>query len=269
MPISNPILSPGPVLAHDADPESDLPPLLLLHGLLSSRRHWLPNAALSRRFRLIRAELPGHGASPAPLRPEEARPGAIAAALEALRVRLGIARWHICGQSFGAGISLRYALANPDRCLSHVFTNANAALRASWPDEARAGHEALIARIRAEGQAAIRTMPYHPVHARRFPPELRAMLAADIDAVDPQGIALLLQEASPNLSVRNRLSELKVPTLLVNGMRERRFQPLRDWLAEAHPEIAIVDLDGGHSINVECPEGFDAAVCDFAGAEAP
>lgn len=45
---------------------SDLPPLLLVQGLLSSRNHWLPNTdALRSRFRLVIAELPGHGRSSA------------------------------------------------------------------------------------------------------------------------------------------------------------------------------------------------------------
>ena len=41
-------------------------------------------------------------------------------------------------------------------------------------------------------------------------------------------------------------------------------QSLSVWdSSEQHPGIEVVDLDGGHSINVEAPERFDHAVLDF------
>ncbi len=51
--------------------------------------------------------------------------------------------------------------------------------------------------------------------------------------------------------------------MLINGVKERKFQPTRDWLAQTHPAIRIVDLEGGHSVNVESPDGFNAAVRAF------
>jgi len=253
-----------PKFAYDADPpHRDLPPLLLVHGLLVDRRVWEGNAALSERFRVIRVDLPAHGASPAPVTPHQARPKSIAAGLDAVRAELGIDRWRLCGQSFGAAMTLRYAIDFPDRCLCHVFTNANGAWREPWSDAYRQSHEALVADVNARGHDAIARMPYHPRLARRFDPEVRDALAAAADAIDPAGLALLLQEATPRMSVRSELDRLTVPTMLVNGLRERRFQPTRDWLAQACPDMRIVDLAGGHSINVDCPAAFNAAVAGF------
>jgi pimeloyl-ACP methyl ester carboxylesterase len=262
-------VSATPILTYDADPESGLPPLLLVHGLLSSRRHWLPNKALSDYFRVVRVDLPAHGVSPPPTSPMDARPEALVRAVDAVRKALGIEQWYICGQSFGAGLSLRYALDFPGRCIAHVFTNGNAALRAPWSEKERLGREDLAARIMADGHAVIREMPYHPARARRFPPEIRAILAADAEAVDLQGFALLIKEATPRLSVREGLSGLQVPTMLINGLLERRFQAARAWLSETHPDIEIVDLQGGHSINIECPEAFNLALRHFFEAYRP
>lgn len=75
---------------------------------------------------------------------------------------------------------------------------------------------------------------------------------------------MLLSHATPHLSVRERLGELHVPTLLVNGVWEKRFQSARDWLHDSHPHIAIEDLPGGHSINIDCPNAFDVAVMGIA-----
>lgn len=250
-------------LAYDADPESGKPALLLVHGLLSSKLHWLPNKALEHTFRLIRVDLPAHGSSPPPQSVEAARPAAIVQALDRLRADLGIDRWHVCGQSFGAGLSLRYALDFPERCLAHVFTNGNAALRRFWSPEERAAHGEMLEKLRRYGQTALRKLPYHPLHARRFTTDFRDLLTREADKVDPDGYVMLQQEAIPRLSVHDRLDKLKVPTLLVNGKLERRFQPARDWLERTHPDIEIVDLDGGHSINVECPDAFNRAATAF------
>ncbi|MFN4155836.1 MAG: alpha/beta fold hydrolase [Paracoccaceae bacterium] len=250
-------------LAVQADPESDRPVLLLIHGMLSSALHWQPNEALSQSFRLIRVELPGHGASAPPMTPEAARPDTIVAALEQVRQALGVGVWHVCGASFGAGIALRYALEHPGACQSVSFTNGNSALRGVWSVEEMQAQSDLAAHIRAGGEAAVHAMPYHPAHARRFPPAFRAALVVEAGRVTPETVALLQQEAMPRLTLRDRLGQLRPPCLLINGSHERRFQPLRDWLALAHPQIGIVDLPGGHSVNIECPEGFNTALSAF------
>jgi len=123
--------------------------------------------------------------------------------------------------------------------------------------------EKIAARIRAGGAEAVRAMPYHPAHARRFAPEFRVALAEEADRATAETVALYQQEAIPRLSVRHRLGQLQCPCLLINGAMERRFQPSRNWLALAHPQITIADLLGGHSINVECSQAFNAVLAGF------
>lgn len=247
----------------NADPEDGRPALLLVHGMLSSRNHWLPNLSLSERFRVVAIDLPAHGLSPAPVSDADAKPDALVQAIELVRERLQISRWNICGQSFGAALTLRYALTFPNRVIAQVFTNANGALRDSWDASQQRRNLEQIDDILREEHVAMRRMAYHPCHAKRFPPDLRKLLCQDADATEVSGIAKLLSQAMPHLSVRDRLSELRVPTLLVNGVWEKRFQPARQWISRAHPHIAIEDLQGGHSINIECPDGFNAAVSLF------
>jgi 2-succinyl-6-hydroxy-2,4-cyclohexadiene-1-carboxylate synthase len=252
-----------PPLSAVVDPSDDRPPLLLIHGMLSSSLHWQPNAALSRHFRLVRVDLPGHGASAPPMTPEEALPEAMVEGLERLRQALGIAAWHVCGASFGAGLALRYALDHPGTCLSVSVTNGTSALRDRWSDDELQAQARLVAHIRAGGDAAVLAMPYHPAHASRFSPEFRAALVKEAARITAETVALFQQMALPRLSQRHRLGDLRQPCLLINGRFERRFQPLRNWLSEEHPEIAIIDLPGGHSVNIECPEAFDAALTGF------
>ena len=67
---------------------------------------------------------------------------------------------------------------------------------------------------------------------------------------------------------RDEAHDLAVPTLLVNGRFEKVFQPDRDFAAATIPGIEIVDLDAGHSVNIEAAAGFDRAVTDFAARHA-
>ena len=62
---------------------------------------------------------------------------------------------------------------------------------------------------------------------------------------------------------REELHRLEVPTLLVNGRWESRFQPCVQEAVDQISDFRVVSLEGGHSINIEQPEGFDAAVLDF------
>ena len=66
---------------------------------------------------------------------------------------------------------------------------------------AQAAHRDLVAALWSGGRTAIRRIPYHPIHAHRFSPEIRKILSIEADKVDPRGYAFLLQEAIPRLSV--------------------------------------------------------------------
>lgn len=249
----------------EADPPSGRPALLLVHGLLSSRNHWLPNLArLRQAFRLVRVDLPGHGLSPAPEGPAALHPDRLVLALEDLRRRCGLQDWALCGQSFGAGLTLRYALHLPERVLLHVFTNATVAVSDWPPDTVLAGWEARLQRLRSGAPGALLQERIHPLHARRYPDALRRQLAADAATMKPQDYLRLIEQGLAHLALGSDLPRIRAPGLLVNGLHEKRFQPLRAALPAAWPALRIVDLPGGHSINIENPEGFDQAVLDFA-----
>ncbi len=72
-----------------------------------------------------------------------------------------------------------------------------------------------------------------------------------------------MRHTAPDLPVVDDLPSFTVPTLLVNGLREAAFQPLRRMAGERLPDCRVVDLDGGHSVNIDAAEGFNIAVCDF------
>jgi 2-succinyl-6-hydroxy-2,4-cyclohexadiene-1-carboxylate synthase len=231
--------------------------------LLSSRAQWRPNlAALLAVSRPVVVELLGHGRSPGPTNPEAHRVATYVRRFEALRERLGVERWFVCGQSFGAGLTIRYALEHPERIIGQVFTNTMSGLSPA-ARERLPERMARLDEVARGGHKALKALPFHPRPSKRLPPEIWEDLVADAELLSPAAVAEALRTTMPELSVADDLCRISVPTLLVNGTREAAFQPLRDLAAREIPGLAVVDLDGGHSINLDRAEAFNAAVAAF------
>ena len=252
------------------------PPMLLVHGMLSSRAQWLQNLARMRRFATpVVVELLGHARSPAPDDRCAYRPEGYVEAFERIRDALGAPRWIICGQSLGASLTLHYALAHPDRVVGHVMTNSNSAFAGeAWLREIRPGLERHAERLRREADddpdrmrlaATLERMSVHPARARRLPAAVRDALIEDARLHDARGIAHTELETVLHAPVGARLAQNRVPTLLVMGARERRFVAQAESVASRMPALEIVSIvDAGHAVNAEAPEAFDDAVEKFA-----
>lgn len=248
----------------DVRGEGDKPYLLLVHGFLSSRAQWRPNIeALSEVATPVTVDLLGHGRSASPAEPEAYSVAAYVARFEALREHLGVERWFICGQSFGAGLTIRYALEHPQRVIGQVFTNSVSGLSPPMSNSPRE-RAVRAAALSDGGREALKALPFYPRPSKRLPPEYWEDLVADAELADPAGIAQAMTATVPGLSVAADLARISVPTLLVNGVRETAFQPLRDIAVRGIAGLSVVDVpEGGHSVNIDSAAAFNRAVAAF------
>ena len=241
------------------------PYLLLVHGFLSSRAQWRLNlAALAEVSRPVVVELWGHSHSPSPDDPALYAPDTYMQLFDQLRQRLGAARWLLCGQSLGAALTIRYALTYPDRVIAQVFTNSAAALAdAAWVQSRRESALQQAEAIERDGVAALERLRVHPIHAHRLPSDVQAALLADAKLHSPRGIVQTLRYTTPNVPVRDRDRDLRVPTLLVCGEREKRFAANRAFAEREIPALQVVGTPAGHAVNIEAAAEFNTAVSDF------
>ncbi len=237
------------------DPQA--PAVMLLHGFMSSNAQWLMNQALAQHHHLVMVELWGHGSSPLPEDDDAFTVAAYVDQFEAIREKLDIDRWAVVGQSYGAGLVIRYAARQPDRVPAVVVTNS----RSAFGQVPAAAKERPQADLRAP-ELELRALPDHPVHARRFPEHVKAALVASADAMTPEAVRRS-GRLGARLNCLDMLSEVRAPMLLTNGQYEKSFQADAAYLREAHPHIEVVDLPAGHSVNIEAHEQFDAAVRTF------
>ncbi|MFI4974821.1 MAG: alpha/beta fold hydrolase [Caulobacterales bacterium] len=209
-------------MRYDVWGEGSRPFLLLVHGFLSSRAQWRPNLeALARVATPVTVELLGHGRSQSRRDPESYGVGAYVRRFEGLRERLGAERWFICGQSFGAGLTIRYAIEHPRRVIGQVFTNSISGFSPPMRVDpaARAAHADALER---GGHQALKAMSIYPRPSRRLPPEIWQGLVADAELLSPRAVAEAMRGTVPGLSVLEDLARIAVPSLLVNGTARPR-----------------------------------------------
>jgi pimeloyl-ACP methyl ester carboxylesterase len=161
-------------------------------------------------------------------------------------------------------LTLRYSLTHPERLMAQIFTNSNAGLAdAEWIAARRASALQQAEAIEQKGRDALEELPVHPIRARRLPAEAQAALLEDAALHDPRGIARTLRYTTPHTPVADRVREIRVPTLLVCGERERRFAPLREFAEREIPGLKVVGTEARHAVNIEAAEAFNRAAIDF------
>lgn len=249
---------------HRETPPGHGPIALFLHGLLSSRRQWQPNLpALSRHVRPVLVDLWGHGLSPAPPNDDAYTVESYVEQFELIRQSLNTQQIVLIAHSFGAGLAMQYAVRHPERVRAMVITNSTTAFADPEDVSMRESRERMVRALELEGSESIRALSMHPRRGKRLPPDLKDKLIAEADAIAPLAIIRAARVTAPQLSAALDLERIRCPVLLVNGRRESGFQRYADLAARTIPSCEIVNLEGGHAINLEDPEGFDRATTVF------
>lgn len=234
------------------------PPLLMVHGFLSSNAQWdLNRAELGAHYRLLMVELPGHGRSAAPKEADDYAIDSLVAAFEAIRIAHNVDQWWVCGQSLGGAISILYCLARPEQVHGLIFTNSRAAF--GIKRQGMSGNGGAPPQIKAT-----RDLSVHPINAKRLPEPIKQRMVDAADGMDIGAVNHFLGRRHTWKSTE-RMAELTMPVLLVNGRWEKAFQEFVDQAAERIPDLRVVTLEGGHAINAEQPEQFNQAVIEFVG----
>jgi pimeloyl-ACP methyl ester carboxylesterase len=251
------------------DPYADngAPPIFLLHGFLMTSAIWQDNISGILEFgRPFCFELMAHGRSPAPSSDAAYSIPAYVSCIDRVRVLFGYEKVFLCAHSLGGAFALSYALAYPERTSGVVFTNSKAALRDTTPSPGGSAPDKGFELTEALSREQLEQSNAHPLKLRHVSKSLRETLIAEAKTIDLAGIARCFETAVLRASVRDRIAELNVPALLINGKLEADFQPLRDWAGSNIPNLEIADVDAGHSVNAQAPSEFNSLLRKFVEA---
>lgn len=219
--------------------------LLCLHGsggLRLSGAHDL----LAKRYRVLAFELPGFGDSPVNDRSETL--DELAATMNAAAAALGLDRYSLMGNSFGAKLALSMALSRPEPLHALVLV-ASAAIR---PDDQPPPRL-------SSPEEAMALLYSHPERHTPLPP-----VDPKIEAKQ-QALVRRLIGPGRDTVFEDRLSGLDIPVLALFGTGDRIIRP---EVADIYPTLLpnchpMMVYDAAHAVDADRPEAVASVVADF------
>ncbi len=242
--------------------------VLFLHAFPLNSHMWSGQVtALADRFRLVRPDARGFGASP-PTEEDVLAMEQIADDAVAALDQIGIARAVVVGCSMGGYAALALVRRHPERVRALVLQDTRAG---PDDDEARRGRLALAKRVQEEGtqpavEAFLPKLLGKTSHARR--PELVERVRHGIESASPRGISAALHGMAMRVDSRPMLGGIGVPTLLIVGAEDTVTPPSEsEAMQSAIPgsQLAVIP-SAGHLSNLENPEAYEAALLAFLDA---
>jgi 3-oxoadipate enol-lactonase len=242
-------------------------PLVLTHGLGDDLHFWDGvAAALASHHDLVRWDVRGFGGSDKPAGPYT--PAQLAGDLAALLDALGIAAAHIGGLSMGGVIAQRFALDHPHRVRSLILVSTSSEVgprgAANW--------QRLADTIEQRGfgtGARDASRAFAPSFAAAHP-DVVAAAGAQTASNDPVAYAAAARAMS-DYNWTAELAHVRAPVLILQGLADQLTPPGGSVkMHRALPASRLLMLpDTGHSVSIERPSIFTAAVLGFtAGVDA-
>lgn len=259
------------------------PPVVLIHGMLNSSRHWRDVALrLAERYTVIAPDLIGHGDSATPR--GDYSLGAHASSIRDLLAVLGVERATIVGHSLGGGVAMQFFYQFPQRTERLVLISSGGLghevsplLRtASLPGAsllaALATHRRLLSTLDAAGKRLSAVGWRHAVYLQTIVRALRPLEQPGARKAFLHTLRSVIDVHGQRVSASDRLYLLEdMPTLIAWGERDNTI-PLAHGRAaqQAAPGARFQSLPGvAHFPHLEDPAALAEALLDFIASTEP
>ena len=233
--------------------------VVLLHGFAGTHRAW--DGVVERldpeRYRPLALDLPGHGEQA-----DAERPLSFVGCVEHVLARAP-ERFALCGYSFGGRVALHVALAAPERVARLVLVSATAGIEDDDERSKRSASDRRLADELENGSLEdfVARWCAQPMFADD-PAAVDALAREDQQRNRPDALAAVLRgigtgEMSP---LWHRLPELTIPTTVLVGDRDAKFQALGRRMADPMPHATMQTVPGGHRLPLENPSAVAGAL---------
>jgi pimeloyl-ACP methyl ester carboxylesterase len=253
----------------------DGPPIAFCHEFAGDYRSWQPQVkAFSGAYRCITYSHRGYPPSDVPEDIDAYTQELLVEDLRGLLDHLGIERAHVVGLSMGGNVALNFALTHPDRCLSAVVAGCGAGTVGR--EQFERDNDRVVAYLHTDGMAAFAEMYAEGAARLTFKRKDRAgwerfrrQLAEHSVIGSALAMAGVIRRRATIFALKERLNQLRVPTLLVVGDEDEPCIEPGIFMKRAIATSGLIILpQSGHTINLEEPERFNHAVGDFHAAVA-
>lgn len=237
-----------------AGPRSDAT-VVLIHGWACDASFWrLQMRELSRRFRVLAVDLPGHGRSD---KPQITYDGALfAQAVRAIMDVEKVQRAVLIGHSMGTEIAGRLVNDMPDRVLALV--SLDGVVITDWTEAGIREVRQWGASMRSSSGVEVRRKFIEGLFTAATPPELRTEIVTGMLAT-PSHVAASAMESAPRWDFR---SSIQKPVLAISTQKgsERR----RKMHQQAFADLEYIEMERvGHFLHMEKPAEVNAMVIRF------
>lgn len=233
-------------------------PIVFVHGLgIDSRVFEQRSELLSRRLRLVFYDLRGHGRTFAPETGYSYDD--FSADLKGIAEHLRLKKLHLAGVSMGGAIAARFALNNPDLVKSITFIGSHIVGYTNfkdWPNMYK------IAKNEGADKARETWKNFRLFSTVKADPRKYKLLSS---MVDHFSCAYWL-DPNPRYDEPNdleRISELKMPALVLAGKDDGDFHPVAEILKDKLPDAQFEEFESGHLLSFEQPHKFYQMLMDF------
>ena len=259
------------------------PPVVLIHGMVNSSRHWEAVALrLASDYTVVAPDLIGHGDSATPR--GDYSLGAHAASIRDLLTAIGIDRASIVGHSLGGGVAMQFFYQFPQRTERLALVSSgglggevspmlrSAALPGASGLLALAAHRRVVAGLERAGDRMRQRGAGGGVYLQAVARALRPLSQPGAREAFLQTLRSVIDVRGQRVSARDRLYLLdSMPTLVVWGERDNTI-PLEHGLAthRAVPHSRFETIPGAaHFPHLEEPEALADILRDFLDTTEP
>jgi len=192
------------------------------------------------------------------------------AALDAVRLQLGLERISLMGWSFLGALVVLYAASHPEAVERIVQVGPLVPRRDPYWGEWMASYGARAAHVRAEGLLA---MVLPQLGDLSVADTIVNAVGTDLPNESPKALATLLPKMMVTLGAwdfREAARSVRAPVLTVRGSEDNiPLSGCREWVAVL-PDARLLEIEGaGHYPFYERPEHFFHAVAAFIGGAWP
>ena len=233
-------------------------PLVLVHGYTGSSLDWSGVVeALATERQVVTFDHRGHGESPNTGDAATYTFDQLVADMTVLLDDLELERFDLLGHSMGGIVSMRYALAHPERVRSLVLMDTAAGSAVDNAEMMRAG----IEMVRTQGTSALYELLQGFLGEGDAAEAQRVAMKTKLSQMDPVAFTELGDELITYPSILDRLPGLGIPTTVIVGVNDHGLRGAADDLAATIPGAELVVIpDAAHSPQEENRDAWLVAV---------
>ena len=240
------------------------PPIVLIHGYPFNRTMWDGQvSALRDNYRVVTLDLRGHGESESSQEPSTME--TLAQDVAALLDARGIAQAVVGGLSMGGYVTLAFQQLFPSRVKKLVLADTRAQ---ADTEEGKKVRGEQVEKILREGMTGIVDAMLPKLLSAATvsrSPEIVKRVREMMMTTKPEGAVGALRGMAQRDDHTARLSEIKVPTLIIVGSEDAITPPAdseKMHQAVAGSKLTVIE-DAGHVSNIEQPDQFNRALLEF------